>query len=299
MIVQMSSLLKNYTPCAGYAVGRYTPFKPLQFMPICGLCKKEKELKKSHLMPKSLYGAIRNAFPKEGKEIVSAKLEQRSANYSDYQVKKPFLCGSCEQRFNRKGENVVTRECHRGAEKFTLLDKVQSSEERYNLEGERWIDPNKIESIDYQAYSYFALSVIWRASAGEWPKNVGVLKNTLGMKYEKLIRKYLLGESDFPNNIYTAVYVDRDEDCFPFMGFPTATKKNGYHHHIFFIPGVKFSILIGSKVGSVEELFKTSNTSIYFVEYSFRKSKDFKQVEKFLKHETKAKGRLAKDIYSV
>ena len=250
-------------------------------------------------MPKSLYGALRNAFPEKGKEIVLAKWDQRSVNYTDYQVKKPFLCGDCEEKFNKNGENIVTKECHRGAENFILLDKVKSSKERYELEGERWIDPNKIENIDYKAYSYFALSVIWRASAGVWPNDMGIIKNSLGVKYEKQIRKYLLGESDFPNNIYIGVYVDHDEDGYPLMLFPTVTKKKGYHHHIFHIPGVRFSILIGSKVGSVEKLFKASNTHIYFIEYSFQKSKDFKQVLKSLKNEIQPKGRLAKDVNGV
>lgn len=262
----------------------------------CGLCQKVEELQESHLMPKSLYSAIRNAYPTEGKQIVFSRMSDRSSIYTDYQVKRPFLCKVCEDRLNKHGEKVVSPECHRGEGKFILLDKVKAANPVITYDGEKWISPKSSTGFQPDKYIYFAASIIWRASAGNWTDGLETYKNSLGRKYQEQIRKYLLGETDVPSNFYLAVYVDNDSDILPLISFPTVSKKTSYHHHIFYIPGIKFSVILGAKVGGVQSTYSTFNTKIFFVEYSFRKHPDFKLFHKETKYTLKPKGRLAQEM---
>ena len=78
-------------------------------------------------------------------------------------------------------------------------------------------------------YVYFASSIIWRASAGDWGDEYGIYKGSLGLKYQEQIRCYLLCESEFPKNIYIVIYVDNGKEILPIISFPTVSKKIGYH----------------------------------------------------------------------
>jgi hypothetical protein len=262
----------------------------------CGLCKKDAELKISHLMPKSLYRALRDAFPESGRDLVFLNKQTGNAIFTDHQVKIPFLCFSCEQRFNKYGENHVVRECHRGDGKFILLNKLKSLNASIIHNGEKWINPAHHQILHPDQYLYFAASIIWRASTGNWGDEYSSYKEALGDKYQEQIRTFLLGETVFPKDVYIAIYVDNDRDIFPVISFPTVTKKDGYHHHIFYIPGIKFSIIIGGKVEGVNELYAKCNSRLFFVEYSFSKHKDYKLFHRETKYGVTAKGRLANSI---
>lgn len=266
----------------------------------CGLCLQNKVLKKSHLMPKSLYKTLRNAFPGSGKDLVLSSTKKGTSAITDYQVKVPFLCGDCEQLISKKGENLVCPECHHGAS-FTLLDHVKQAKPLFTDGGERWINPTDSANshLNLDAYLYFGASVIWRASAGRWPALIGNTYGSLAAKYQEELRQYLLGETPFPMKIYLAVYVDSDPDIVPVMTFPSYTKHQGHHSHVFYIPGVKFLFLIGSQTGDIGDHFIQQNTSIMFVEYLFKNTADFRLIHGKTVNELQPKGRLAKTAQAV
>ena len=146
-------------------------------------------------------------------------------------------------------------------------------------------------------YLYFGASVIWRASAGKWPDYIGKTWGSLGDKYQEELRRFLLGETCFPSNIYLGVYVDRDKDILPKVAFPAHQKYPGHHIHFFYIPGIKFVFTIGSVTGAIGRMFEKEKTRVLFVEYFFKKSKDFQALAGATKILT-PKGRLAKDVKS-
>ncbi len=265
-------------------------------MIICSLCLQEKKLENSHLIPKSIYKAVRNAYSNEnGGGIVFGRSKSNSMNYTDYQVTSYLLCAECEKRFSQGGENEVTPECYRGITKFRLRKKIKLETPIFNVKGENWYIP-KLGEINTSAYMYFALSVFWRASVGDWQdKGVNEYKYALGDYYQEKIRLYLLGEA-LPENLFLAVYVDSDNDSniVPFTSFPSVNKKRNYYHHIFNIPGVKFSLLVGKKPKGVYEMAQNFNSKIFFIEYSFREHPDFQQLVYNVKT-VKARGRLASD----
>lgn len=259
----------------------------------CGLCLQDRILRKSHLMPKSLYKALRS---KDG--IVSASTIEGS-KYTDRQVTARLLCDDCEEMFSQKGERIVCRECYRGSEGFILRDKLKATSEMFTKGGKGWLIPqreSKNVKLNYEAYRYFGTSVIWRASAGRWPNYAGRLRGCLG-GYEEKIRKYLIGETDFPEKVFLLVVVNNDEGeksmsfnsimCFPFY-----EKLEGHHKHLFYIPGVLFVFIIGRKSGEKEEVFRKANTSILFLEESF---KEIGFPRSWPRKMLRPKGRLAKE----
>jgi hypothetical protein len=270
-------------------------------MSFCGLCKKEKLLKNSHLMPKSLYRSIRKSSSNGDQDIILCREYNNTSAYTDYQVKKYFLCEDCEEKLNKFGENIVCPECYHGPEKFILLDKIKEVEGDKDEQGEKWINPVISGNLNWAAYLYFSVSILWRASAGDWSDGLASYKNSLGKRYQEDMRLYLLGESEFPENIYVGVYADNDIDICHLMLFPQIVKKVGYHHHVFYIPGVKFSLIIGSHINEVKKMYEDAKTNIFFVEYSFRKHPDFHRVQRAVKYVLKPQGRLAlerRDLFS-
>ena len=255
----------------------------------CGLCLQDRVLKKSHLIPKSLYRVTMNFYPEPAKDYVHISMKEGSSWLTNNQVKTPFLCGTCENLLSKKGEKTVCGECYRGDGKFILRDEVKKASAISTEGDKRWINPIKeTTDINSDAYLYFGASVIWRSSAGKWPDLIGKRRGSLGEKYQEELRRFLLGETGFPSKIYLLVYVDGDEDIIPLVSFPEHGKSSGRHCHDFYIPGIRFSFFFGS----VRE-FKELKTQVLFVECSFRKSKHFRTLASDIKTKTKPKGRLA------
>ena len=120
----------------------------------CGLCLQDRVLRKSHLIPKSLYKATKNAFPGSGNDVVLSSIENKSAVYTDSQVVAPFLCDTCETILSKNGERIVCGECYRGGSGFVLLDKVKKAKGILVAGGERLINPIK-ETINLNSDTYW------------------------------------------------------------------------------------------------------------------------------------------------
>ena len=257
----------------------------------CSLCLQSRVLRKSHLIPKSLYKVIRS---EDGLVYASRK---KGSIYTDKQIAVPLLCGDCEEMFSKKGEQVVCKECYRGKGNFILRDKLKATSEMFTEGSKGWIIPqteSRNINLDYEAYLYFGASIIWRASAGKWPSHVGRMRRGLG-KYEDKIRRYLLGETDFPKKVFLLIGVNSDDDETNFssaISFPFYEKLQGHHRHIFYIPGVNFIFTIGRMSGIKERAFTATNTPILFDEQSFKESEFFKTLPKEM---LEAKGRLANE----
>jgi hypothetical protein len=73
-------------------------------MPIgkCKLCHQTKKLLKSHYLPKGAYKANRAPELSNSNPVV---LSASEAKQSQTQLADYVLCGDCEQRFNKNGEN--------------------------------------------------------------------------------------------------------------------------------------------------------------------------------------------------
>lgn len=258
-----------------------------KIMELCGLCSTKQELRKSHLLPKSFYKRLKEGF--EGDHIVTSDPGNKTIYYSSLQVKETFLCDVCEGKFSKHGENHVADYCHGKNGGFPLLDKMRLAKAIYIEKDKEFFLAENL-NVNQDGFYYFALSVLWRSA--NWPNPKYKLNGSLGA-YDNPIKEYLKEIKCKPKGVYVGVYADASSDIFPFLSFPTSTKKSGYHHHIFYLPGLKFSILIGNNIVNIKKTFQKFNTRVLFVKYYFRSHRDFSLLEDTLKSKLKATGKLA------
>src|SRR5262245_63849308 len=77
---------------------------------VCALCRRQRELRDSHLLPAAIYKLLRDPQrPNPNPVMVTRKL----AGTTSWQVKARLLCDECEQQFSRKGERYVLAQCAR------------------------------------------------------------------------------------------------------------------------------------------------------------------------------------------
>lgn len=138
-------------------------------MPQCHLCKNDRELRDSHIVPEFLYSDLYNA-----KHQMMGINGQGRRGWKALQngVKEHLFCEPCEQHFNEYFEKPF-RELW--VENFPLLDP-------WNTDDIHWI------TVNYESFKLFHLSVLYRAGVSTLPTFAAV---RLGLHEEKL-RQLLL-----------------------------------------------------------------------------------------------------------
>lgn len=190
-------------------------------MHICGLCKESvQSLKESHFIPARFYRAMTRSH----NGYTSAT--PRIATNTSRQVWSYLLCGDCEGKFNKKGEDWVLK---------------------------NYLNISQIKNIDVQKLVYFATSIFWRASAYSWHLPVGqpsVYPLQFGPYSEKL-RNFLMGNSPFPDEASLGIFISQNpqHDC---VIFPEEGDRisGGFRRYAFFIPGITFVLCLGQKIPS-------------------------------------------------
>jgi hypothetical protein len=146
-------------------------------MSICKLCRGEKTLLKSHIIPEFMYKSMYD----EKHRFHCITLGREA---SDTQKQKGewdrLLCGDCEQRFSRLERYASA----------ILTGKTPIEIERR--------DPWMIEcgGIDYKLFKLFQLSILWRAGVSDRP----IFKEVALGRHQEVLRRMLL--DDDPGESY-------------------------------------------------------------------------------------------------
>jgi hypothetical protein len=74
--------------------------------------------------------------------------------------------------------------------------------------------------------------------------------------YETPIREFLLGECRFPNGVALIVRIASSKVYTGGVMLPTCRPENGWHGHKFVIPGIDFTLHLGSRI--LEEIVRSS-----------------------------------------
>lgn len=252
----------------------------------------------SHYLPASLYDVLN----KSGNTIETAPIivngEIGTSVQMNRQEKKHLLCGTCEDLFSKHGEKNVANECYRGPDKFKLLETMlKTTPTKVFDEGKVFFGETLNSKVNVNSYYYFALSVLWRGSSTNWKSSANAFKGLLGNRYEEEFRRYLLNPVMPLENVAVQVFVDCDTEVKSIMQFPTTMGSQEYgasrcKAHSFFIPGIRFLVLVGGELSrKTKHTFDSSNTS--FFTWHFSKSQYYREVGKTLKS-TEPKGKLAK-----
>lgn len=215
----------------------------------CHLCGANAELQLSHYMPSFAYKIVtkwqRKIDGGRPLTVLSGTMLQ-----TDRQAIKRLLCFHCEQKFSKYGEKYTSEACWRDNDSFALRDLLAAATPSA-IVGDQLIYYGRelpAESGVLSLY-YFALSVLWRGSVADWPGTSSQYRNALGPRYEREIRRYLLGEAEPPMDCVVCVDVDASKDIHGMIALPTRVKQRSqgrqFYQHVFLVPGIRFRVFVG------------------------------------------------------
>ncbi len=238
----------------------------------CALCLNDRELQKSHYMPSGSYRAVCVSHNPNDNAPVYIDLEQGTAFKSNKQAKKHLLCSECEGRFSELGESKVLRQIDRGENSFKLLDELTNGTPSDITNGKKiYGGPHFPPNVDGEAYLYFASSIFWRGSITRWPRPLNSFYGALGKTYEEAVRRYLLGEDEFPKEARVSVFVDAQRKTRGLSYFPTTSRGDWLgrpvHKHSFLLSGVHFFMTVGGALRSFPDVGTSSAHRISFFEW--------------------------------
>ncbi|ELI5413236.1 hypothetical protein RRJ79_004631 [Vibrio parahaemolyticus] len=129
-------------------------------MGICKLCCKEREIKKSHIIPNAFFKFIKQKQgDKSGKLILS---DTKNTRWDQETFYERLLCGECENKFSGNFENY--------AASLMLRDGSNTDSEVQYLNSRELL----IKNLDFEKFKLFQMSLLWRASvsANDFYKHV-------------------------------------------------------------------------------------------------------------------------------
>jgi hypothetical protein len=216
----------------------------------CGLCKKIKSLRNSHLLPAAVYKLSRT--PTIKKDPNPVLVTNKKALTSSKQVSTPFLCEDCEQRFSKYGETYVLAQCARPNSQFNLRELIKTASPLIDIPEGKVYNVQPLLGSNVGRYLYFAASVFWRASAHSWKiGNEIVGQISLDKQFQDQLRLYLLGETNFPQNARIFVHVSSEAQPDMITVFPCSTKVNGVSRYKFYILGLLFILFIDNDLSQI------------------------------------------------
>jgi hypothetical protein len=213
----------------------------------CALCRNEALLVDSHLLPRALYKSLRNIDPDNENPLFlnSNAFMRTSRQISDY-----LLCKDCERRFEEGGEGWLLANRFHWPDAFPLQDSLRSGPRIQSLETGGIIQAGGLEGIDVNRIVYFATSVFWRAAVHTWraPYGGGPVALDFGPKYTEELRRFLLGQAEFPADAVLLVRVfSKRSNWANSMVFPYGERRETFHQYRFIVPGIVFDLLLGMK----------------------------------------------------
>jgi len=212
---------------------------------VCHLCHKPAILQMSHLLPKAAYRLLRDTTVNNPNPILVSK---QGAVSTSQQVKQPFLCRTCEDKFSKRGEHWVMSQCARSNNCFPLREALQTTRP---LASENDFYAYALETVAKRHISdciYFAASVFWRAAAAPWPCGSKVVPRLPIGPYEEPLRRFLLDERPFPSEIIIWLWSIPKGDSVMLTHVPAAHRARDGWQHYFVIPGLLFFMFVGNRI---------------------------------------------------
>lgn len=213
-------------------------------MPLCKLCRQERELRESHFLPAAVYAQLREDTQQDPNPVLITK---NISLTTSRQITDRVLCAECEQRFSKFGEAWVLANMSR-CDGFSIQDALVAAKPVECNDSFAYYSSAAIPAINMDALVYFALSVFWRASAHMWKNVSGFMQGIELGPFEESIRKFLHGDDAFPADTVVLVSVWPTKDVLPAAYTPRRGRAPGYHCFNFLIPGLEFKLLTGKQV---------------------------------------------------
>lgn len=191
----------------------------------CHLCRKDTELRNSHIIPEFVYKAL---YDKKHKFHVLSTLEDRPQPMKQKGIREKLLCDACEQQLSVYEK--YAREILLGGREITVQHQ-----------GELLL----VTELDYKKFKLFQLSILWRASISNHP----MFSNVKLGPHEKEVREMIHAENpgsptDYPCIIFgltskSGVHGD-------FIDQPRLIRIDGYVTYRFVFSGFMWSFYVSS-----------------------------------------------------
>lgn len=209
----------------------------------CRLCLTPNvRLRDSHFVPRSFYKLLHErGLPVTSSPTMSMISGKQASDY--------LLCDGCEQRFNHGGEQYVRANCWDSPTEFPLRATLLAfGPSALSSEDLTIFESVGVPGVDRDKLVYFGMSVFWRAAVHKWSMPAGdPVPINLG-PYEDPIRRYLLGNADFPGRAVVLVSVSHSMEEMKNKSFtpPWLFKREGGHHQFkMIVPGVTYQLFLG------------------------------------------------------
>ncbi len=236
--------LKDSAKCDNAGMGKHKKI----VTGTCPMCLTlDVRLQYSHFLPQAIYKSLRAPSTNANPNPVSMtryEVKQTSSQRRAY-----LFCSQCEGRLSRNGENWVLRNALKNDGTF----KLRSVLERYRCQ----LDHSrtaaiyyaaKIPEVDISALTYFATSMFWRGSVYPW--NASRTRPVPLGPYEEPLRRFLIGEANFPEDVMLSVSVRIPSQIEKLTLSPMGEWRDLQFFGRFSMPGFAFAIIAGPKIGS-------------------------------------------------
>ncbi|KXI28121.1 hypothetical protein [Paraglaciecola hydrolytica] len=180
----------------------------------CKLCREEKSLKQSHIIPEFLYSKLYDEKHRFHEIHVDSNRKNKLPQKG---VREPLLCGLCEEYFS-KFERYASLVLNGG---FELIAK--------KIDGLFYF-----EGVEYNKFKLFSLSILWRASISSLDFFAEV---NLG-GHEEIIRKILLSgdagnEGDYPFILSPILHENEIQEALIVKPTLSAVDQNDAYRFVF------------------------------------------------------------------
>lgn len=201
-------------------------------MPICKLCGLEKKLIKAHIIPRQLYGPIREASNGESPRVYGVGTGKKSQQSQSGIYDTDILCGECDGNLIGPWDNYGQ----------TLL-LSSPSPENYIVDDAGKPAGYKIETFDYNQLKLFFMSILWRAAI---TSDSFFAQVQLG-SWEDKLKKMILAQDPGSENDFSVVLFKYEGDGSEIMQNPTKQKQDGVNYYRFRFPKYGFLIKVDQR----------------------------------------------------
>ncbi|MBV9760170.1 MAG: hypothetical protein JO340_06375 [Acidobacteriaceae bacterium] len=160
-------------------------------------------------------------------------------------MKQVLLCRECEERFSENGESHVLGLIGSKRKQFSLNERMRLGFARDSDSfSKRFFAPDF--GIDVDKFSYFAISVVWRAAVIQWLMEDGTYTQKVSLgDFQEDMRRYLIGETTLPSDMAVIVIVCSDATSRQGFTYPTGFVEANCINFRFLARGIVFRLLIG------------------------------------------------------
>jgi hypothetical protein len=215
----------------------------------CKLCRRSGlELQDSHFLSKGIYKCLRDEGLGNPNPVL---VTGTGAVQTSFQQSAHLLCGDCEQRLSKNGEQWLLGHCLRSDGSFRLRDTLFSRLPNISspTSSTRVYWGAGIPEINVSAIMYFAASIFWRGSIYPWTEDWEIPVR-LGPIQEQF-RLYLMEEQAFPSRAALSVTVRTESGIDRVTYGPAGRRRGDQRHFRFTMPGFVFLLTTGAELPQV------------------------------------------------